>query len=57
MNKMEFPDAQGSTALRPDAQPSSPEALAPYVDNGTERFSTDRYTSPDWAKTEWERMW
>ncbi len=56
MNKMDFP-AQGSTELVPDADVNSPEALAPYVDNGTDLFSTDRYVSEDWARAEWERMW
>ena len=41
----------------PKAAPSSPEAKAPYVDNGEEIFNPDRYSSSDYAALEWQRMW
>ncbi|MDH3641081.1 MAG: aromatic ring-hydroxylating dioxygenase subunit alpha [Gammaproteobacteria bacterium] len=51
-----FPEAR-SFNHNTDAEPESAEAKAPYVDNGEEIFSTDRYTSIAFAEQEWERMW
>ncbi|MCZ6620055.1 MAG: aromatic ring-hydroxylating dioxygenase subunit alpha [Gammaproteobacteria bacterium] len=56
MNSSRFPSAR-SFHHNPDAAPDSPEALAPYVDNGEEIFTTDRYTSAEYAELEWDRMW
>ena len=56
MNKMDI-DRPAGYALKPDADVGSPEAHAPYQDHGTGLFSTDRYASEDWARTEWENMW
>ncbi|MFP6837845.1 MAG: aromatic ring-hydroxylating dioxygenase subunit alpha [Pseudomonadales bacterium] len=56
MSSTTFPQAQ-SFHLNPDAAPDSPEALAPYVDNGEEIFTTDRYSSEEYAELEWDRMW
>ncbi len=56
MDFKEFPETR-SFPLNPDAEPDSPEALHPYVDNGTELFSPERYFSPEFAHNEWENMW
>jgi phenylpropionate dioxygenase-like ring-hydroxylating dioxygenase large terminal subunit len=56
MNSSRFPSAR-SFHHNPDATPDSPEALAPYVDNGEEIFTTDRYTSAEYAEREWDRLW
>ena len=56
MKKPDFPDAR-SFALAPDAKPGSPSALSPYIDNGVEIFSPQRYFDPEFAHNEWQAMW
>jgi len=56
MDSEDFP-AERSFPLAPEAAPGTPEALWPYVDNGTEVFAPDRYFSPEFARDEWENMW
>ncbi len=56
MNSPEFPETRSFTH-NPQAAPGSAEAKAPYIDNGTDIFSTERYTSADYAELEWQRMW
>jgi phenylpropionate dioxygenase-like ring-hydroxylating dioxygenase large terminal subunit len=51
-----FPEAR-SYNHNPGAAADSAEAKAPYVDNGEEIFSADRYSSAEYAELEWERMW
>ncbi len=56
MNASKFPQAR-SFHHNPDAAPDSPEAKAPYVDNGEEIFTAERYSSGEYAELEWDRMW
>jgi phenylpropionate dioxygenase-like ring-hydroxylating dioxygenase large terminal subunit len=56
MNSPDFP-ADKSFAHNPDAAAGAPEAKAPYVDNGQQIFSTERYSSSEYAEVEWQRMW
>ena len=51
-----FPQAR-SFNHNPDAAPDSAEAKAPFVDNGEEIFTPERYTSTEYTELEWERMW
>ncbi|BCG04932.1 hypothetical protein PPGU19_095000 (plasmid) [Paraburkholderia sp. PGU19] len=41
----------------PDAEPGSPAAKAPYVDNGKARIDPRRYYTHEEAALEWEHMW
>lgn len=43
--------------VNPNAPEDSLEAKRPYVDNGTDVVSPDRYYSPEFMAKEWERMW
>jgi phenylpropionate dioxygenase-like ring-hydroxylating dioxygenase large terminal subunit len=43
--------------LNEDAAPSSLEAKAPYIDNGTELISPERYYDPAFMQSEWEQLW
>lgn len=56
MSSIEFPEAR-SFNHNPGAAPGSAEAKAPYVDNGEGIFSTERYSSSEYAELEWDRMW
>ncbi|MFK7956305.1 MAG: SRPBCC family protein [Lysobacterales bacterium] len=53
---MNYHYKQGSV-INPDAPDSSLEAKVPYVDNGTERFSPERYYSAKFMDAEWEKLW
>ena len=56
MSSVKFPEAR-SFHHNPAATSDSPEAIEPHVDNGEEIFSTNRYSSAEFAELEWERMW
>ena len=56
MKKSNFPSSR-SFALEPEAGDGSPSALWPYVDNGTDIFTTERYHDAEFARIEWTEMW
>jgi phenylpropionate dioxygenase-like ring-hydroxylating dioxygenase large terminal subunit len=43
--------------LNPDALPHSLEAKAPYVDNGVDPITPERYYDPAVKRAEWDRLW
>jgi len=54
-------DYRKTWPVNPDAAPGSPEAKAPFVDNGIKPIAKDRYYSLDWMHRErvrlWQRVW
>jgi phenylpropionate dioxygenase-like ring-hydroxylating dioxygenase large terminal subunit len=50
-------DFRKGWAVNSAAPSDSLESKVPYVDNGTERVSSERYYSPEWMAREWERLW
>ncbi len=56
MKKPNFPTSR-SFSLEPNASAGSPSALSPYVDNGTDIFTTERYHDIEFARKEWTHMW
>lgn len=58
---MEHPKQERFDYLRgfqvSDAPSGEFDAKAPYIDNGTGKFSSDRYSSRDYMEREWERVW
>lgn len=52
----EFDYKQG-WSINPDAPTDSPEAKQPYVDNGTDLISPERYYSAEWAEQEYKNIW
>lgn len=50
-------DCRLTWAVNPDADPASHEAKAPYVDNGVEPISPERYYSAEWMERERTELW
>ncbi len=50
-------DFRQGWAVNPDAAAGSMEAKVPYIDNGTERISPQRFYAPEFMAREWERLW
>ena len=50
-------DFQQGWTLDPEAPSGSPEAKAPYTDNGTGTFDPSRYYSADYMEKEWRQLW
>ena len=50
-------DYRQGAVINPEAPNDSLEKKVPYVDNGTGRFSPDRYYSEDFMRREWTHLW
>ena len=50
-------DHERGFVVKPEARPDDFDAKAPYIDNGTGTFNSDRYFSKEYAEREWERVW
>jgi len=50
-------DFRKTWPVNPAAEPSSHEAKAPFVDNGTAILSKERYYDRDWMERERARLW
>ena len=50
-------DYEKTWPINPDAPQDSYEAKAPFVDNGTDPISPERYYSRDWMEQERTRLW
>ncbi|SVB06942.1 uncharacterized protein METZ01_LOCUS159796 [marine metagenome] len=50
-------DFRKGWAVNPAAAAGSMEAKVPYVDNGTEQITPERFYAPEWMTLEWEHLW
>ena len=50
-------DYKVGSVINSVAEPDSLESKVPYVDNGTERLSPERYYSKDYMDQEWQHLW